>query len=620
MNGQASCNIDGPAAVCGGSTNQHTSTVLPAGGTVTHSWSISGDGTISGSTTGASVSVIAGASGSYTVTDNISRNGCLSSCQKTVTVNPNPTCSINGPAAVCAGSTNEHTSTVLPAGGTVTHSWSISGDGTISGSATGATVSVIAGTSGSYTVTDNNSRNGCLSSCQKTVSINENPTCSIAGTQTVCGGTTNNYTSTVLPAGGTVTHSWSISGNGTITGSATSATVAVIAGASGSYTVIDNITRNGCASTCRYTVTVNPCGDNCTYTQGYYGNKNGNSCDGINTYQNPRDLISYLLGITTNPVALNPLVVGRIAGNSVTIPANSAAVIKLNNSLPGGRTPTALRNIGNCNITDPCFDQYLRNGRINNNLLSQTIVLSLNARIRGGRLASYPVQNGWLATQKRLGCGLLASPASCTLNESAIMSWKMNEAVANYLTNFGNNTATVANLLDLANDVLGGILVPGTAGANGNIVPSYSNVNYAVDMFNNAFDGCRIGLGYFPCQQTCDNYGFPCAPVLGGTLEARSIVAEEAGANDTKASVKVSVFPNPFSDKVKFTIDPSVSGKATLKIYNTLGQLMTTLFQGEVPAGKSKIIPYNVPVGSKGNLFYIYEQNGQRITGTLIRL
>src|SRR5204862_200978 len=97
-------------------------------------------------------------------------------CTATVTVNPTPTCSIDGPSAVCGNSTNTHCSTVLPAGGTVTHSWTITGDGTISGSTTGSCVTVIAGASGSYTVTDNITRNDCPSSCSKTVTVNANPT------------------------------------------------------------------------------------------------------------------------------------------------------------------------------------------------------------------------------------------------------------------------------------------------------------------------------------------------------------------------------------------------------------------------------------------------------------
>ncbi|MCG7858444.1 hypothetical protein MD537_15785, partial [Flavihumibacter sediminis] len=141
------CSIAGDDEVCSGSTgNVYTSTVLPAGGTVTHSWSISGNGTITSATNLASVTVTAGAAGSFTLRDDITRDGCPSYCEYTVTVDPIPTCSIAGDDEVCSGSTgNVYTSTVLPAGGTVTHSWSISGNGTITSATNLASVTVTAG-------------------------------------------------------------------------------------------------------------------------------------------------------------------------------------------------------------------------------------------------------------------------------------------------------------------------------------------------------------------------------------------------------------------------------------------------------------------------------------------
>src|SRR5439155_3856270 len=75
-------------SVCGNTTHSYGSTVSPAGGTVTHNWSISGNGTINGSITGASVSVTAGASGSFTLTDNLTRNGSPGQCDLTVAVGP----------------------------------------------------------------------------------------------------------------------------------------------------------------------------------------------------------------------------------------------------------------------------------------------------------------------------------------------------------------------------------------------------------------------------------------------------------------------------------------------------------------------------------------------------
>src|SRR5207244_10431641 len=169
---------------------------------------------------------------------------------RTVPISPAPTCSITGDSPVCAATTHTYTSTVSPADGVVKHSWSISGSGTINGSATGASGSVTAGASGSFTLTDNITRDGCPGQCTLTVPISPTPTCSITGDSPVCAATTHTYTSTVSPADGVVKHSWSISGSGTINGSTTDASVSVIAGASGSFTLTDNITRHGCPAHC----------------------------------------------------------------------------------------------------------------------------------------------------------------------------------------------------------------------------------------------------------------------------------------------------------------------------------------------------------------------------------
>src|SRR3972149_5697585 len=84
------CLISGPDTVCGGTTNVYTA----PGGIVSYSWLISGDGTISGSTTNQSVTVLAGPSGTYTLTVSVTQAGVTSTCNKSVTVNTLPSCTI----------------------------------------------------------------------------------------------------------------------------------------------------------------------------------------------------------------------------------------------------------------------------------------------------------------------------------------------------------------------------------------------------------------------------------------------------------------------------------------------------------------------------------------------
>ena len=142
------CNISGPGTIYSNSNNNYTVAVNPIGGIVNYSWSISGSATIVGATNGPSVNVSAGSAGTYTLTSNISRNGCTSSCSIPVTITDLP-CLISGPDNICPGSADSYSGTP----GMDSYSWSIVGNATISGSATGQTVSVIAeNTCGSYTL------------------------------------------------------------------------------------------------------------------------------------------------------------------------------------------------------------------------------------------------------------------------------------------------------------------------------------------------------------------------------------------------------------------------------------------------------------------------------------
>ncbi|MGZ3887067.1 MAG: HYR-like domain-containing protein, partial [Flavisolibacter sp.] len=89
-----------------------------------------------------------------------------------ITVNPVPPCSISGPNNICPGSTNTYSAT----SGMSTYIWTITGNGTISGSSTGQTVSVVAGAScGSYTLTVTITNSfGCSTTCSQTFNATDN--------------------------------------------------------------------------------------------------------------------------------------------------------------------------------------------------------------------------------------------------------------------------------------------------------------------------------------------------------------------------------------------------------------------------------------------------------------
>jgi hypothetical protein len=155
----------------------------------------------------------------------------------------------------------------------------------------------------------------------------------------------------------------------------------------------------------------------------------------------------------------------------------------------------------------------------------------------------------------------------------------------------------------LANDVLGGknesgdARIPGQPGDNGINVPSYSEVTSAIDAINNAFDECSNFIGYQSC-------------FLVTSTTLRSI----DGAN----AIKVSTYPNPFTDVVRFTIESKVSGQAQLEVVNMTGQKIATVFNGYIKANHSQVVEYRVPSIARTNLIYVLRINDKQATGKLL--
>jgi hypothetical protein len=227
-----------PAQVCAGGSATFTANPTSGTGPFTFLWD-------TGATTQSITVTNATSSVSHTVTITDSK-GCTTSCSGSLIVNPNPTCGISGPAQTCEGTLGL---TYSSTGSNIaTHSWSISGNGTIVGSSTGSSVTVNAGAfsnGSSFTLTDNiTSTAGCTSSCSTTVAIKANPVVTIG---TVACSTGNSIT---LQANATVggnacadcTFVWTKPDATTATGSSLDVS------APGTYSVTATEVHNGFAS------------------------------------------------------------------------------------------------------------------------------------------------------------------------------------------------------------------------------------------------------------------------------------------------------------------------------------------------------------------------------------
>ncbi|MGD9116291.1 MAG: PKD domain-containing protein [Dehalococcoidia bacterium] len=266
------CTITAPDSVCEG--NQATASVTPGSG-YTYSWSVSaGNGSIVGSTTGSSVTFEAGdyASGTsltleVTVT---SDHNCPKTCTKTVSIMPNPDCTITAPSEVCGGAQGITAS--VPVGNYADYSWTVTGD---VNSVTGTGTREVTFNADDVTTTGNihlevtvtNTQTQCFCTSSADITVNPNPNCDITAPDAICEG--NSDTASVTEVSG-YTYAWSISGNGTLDGPTDQSSVGFTAGdydLGTSLTLEVTVTNpaTGCSSTCTKVVNINENPD-CTFS------------------------------------------------------------------------------------------------------------------------------------------------------------------------------------------------------------------------------------------------------------------------------------------------------------------------------------------------------------------
>jgi hypothetical protein len=215
-----------------------------------------------------------------------------------------------------------------------------------------------------------------------------------------------------------------------------------------------------------------------------------------------------------------------------------------------------------------------------------------------------------------LNNGILAGiPLGGCINTSG-GSFQIDHGVSSYL----GSSATVQDLINLANDVLGGIKTPGVGG-----VPSYSAISDAETSINEGFDECKTFLGN-------------CAPTGVVTVKPVPRVGDHDKGHDEDhgkgqeddhdkgqqgqedKTITVTPYPNPFSDYVRFSIKSQISGQGTLEVYDLSGQKLQVVYHGYIYSGKPQVIEYRVPMLYRTSMVYVLRVDGKMITGKLINI
>jgi hypothetical protein len=75
-------------------------------------------------------------------------------------------------------------------------------------------------------------------------------------------------------------------------------------------------------------------------------------------------------------------------------------------------------------------------------------------------------------------------------------------------------------------------------------------------------------------------------------------------------------FPNPFNPATRIIFSLPRAGQVSLKVYNCLGEIITTLLEGERPAGTHRV-EWNATNVPSGVYFYQLSSGGRVITRTM---
>lgn len=299
------------------------------------------------------------------------------------------------------------------------------------------------------------------------------------------------------------------------------------------------------------TVPCNNCAVVCTYTQGFYGNEKGKACSNFNGSTS---------SISAEQLMLNAF--GASASQGFGSVANRQFFTLYKTDITNGNIFKMLPGSGNSlpiaeDKISPYDGAYYSNqstwylvpipksgsqkGRINNQLLSQTISLWFNLRTSSS-LATVDLTNDTLVTTAQTVCG-------SGIPTGASSNFGLPHNVVTYLNEANGYANNVAGLFQLANDALGGV--------NRDLAPL--DVQTAIATINNAFDGCRILTATLPYLPPVD-------------LLTKTLKLQTDGKTQTQKRLLVAAFPNPYRRQFSLQINSPVSGLARIEFFASNAQ------------------------------------------------
>jgi hypothetical protein len=114
------------------------------------------------------------------------------------------------------------------------------------------------------------------------------------------------------------------------------------------------------------------------------------------------------------------------------------------------------------------------------------------------------------------------------------------------------------------------------------------------------------------CNTICSSDPVAC------TVTGR-IAAKSTNTITDAAPLQVKAYPNPFNEKINFVVTSPVSGKGSLDVYNSLGQKIRTVYQGNINKG-SQNFELRLSQRQVSNLIYVLRVEGQQVSGKILQV
>ncbi len=549
--------ITGNTTVCPGSSQSYS--IASVSGATSYAWTLPQGWT--GSSTNESINVTAGASGGDITVSAINSCGTGPARSLGITVSPAPPDpgSITGSTTVCQGSSQSYS--ISPVTGATSYTWTLPSGW--SGSSNSASITATAGSAGgTISVTANNS---CGSSTPRTLTVSVTALLtqpgSIAGSTTVCQGSSQSYS--ISPVTGATSYTWTLPSGWS--GSSNSASITATAGSAGG--TISVTANNSCGSSTPRTLAVSV-----TALLTQPGSITGSTtvCQGSSQSYS----ISPVTGATSYTWTLPSGWSGSSNSASITATAGSAGgtiSVTANNSC-GASTPRTLTVSVTALLTQP--------GSITGSTTvcqgsSQSYSIS---PVTGATSYTWTLPSGWSGSSNSASITATAGSAGGTISVTASNSC-------------GTSTERTLNIIialkpTVSTAILGGATIS-TAESGGNVTSdggadiTERGVCWSIDA-NPTIDDSKssdgISTGSFTSTITDLTYGVTYhirafATNCSGTGYGMDILYfhSTTGFNDIQ-SEEISIYPNPLSDILN--IEYKNDNYKTINIISSQGVLL----------------------------------------------